>query len=56
MKEYQAQRTLRPQSFLWVKKKCRSFSGCEVLFAFRSSGIEDQRMNEGEAEVAEIVP
>jgi hypothetical protein len=37
-------------------KKHKSFYGYGLLFAFRSSGDEDKRMNEEEAESAERVP
>jgi hypothetical protein len=57
MKKNQPQSTQRPQSFFWVRnKKRKSFYQYGLLFAFRSSGIEDQRMHEEEAESAEIVP
>jgi hypothetical protein len=36
--------------------KHKFFSGYGLLFAFRSSGDRDERMNEEEAESAEIVP
>jgi hypothetical protein len=41
--------------FLGKDKKYKSFYGYGLLFAFRSSGDEDKRMNEEEAESAEIV-
>ena len=37
-------------------KKHQSFYGYGLLFAFRSSGDRNKRMNEEEAEIAEIVP
>jgi len=37
-------------------KKHKSFYGYRILFAFRSSGNEDKRMNAEEAEIAKIVP
>jgi hypothetical protein len=37
-------------------KKYKSFYGCGLLLAFRSSGDRDKRMNKEEAENAEIVP
>jgi len=42
--------------FLWKDKKYKSFYGYGLLFGFRSSGDRDKRMNEEEAESAEIVP
>ena len=36
--------------------KHKSFYGYGLLFVFRSSEDEDQRMNEEEAESAEIIP
>ncbi|MCX5917358.1 MAG: hypothetical protein NTX30_11860 [Deltaproteobacteria bacterium] len=42
--------------FLCKDKKYKSFYGYGLLFAFRSSGDRDQRMNEEKAESAEIVP
>jgi len=42
--------------FLGKDKKHKSFYGYGPLFAFRSSGDEDKRRNEEEAESAEIVP
>jgi len=42
--------------FLCEDKKYKSFSGYGLLFAFRSSGDRDKRLNEEEAESAEIVP
>jgi hypothetical protein len=41
--------------FLGKDKKYKSFCGYQFLFDFRSSGMEDQRMNEEEAENAETV-
>ena len=35
-------------------KKYKSFYGCELLLAFRSSGDRDKRMNKEEAENAEF--
>jgi hypothetical protein len=55
-KKYQPQSTQRPQSFFLVKTKSKnqkSFYFYRLLFAFRSSGIEDKRMNEEETESAE---
>ena len=40
--------------FLFKNKKYISFYGYGLLFAFRSSGDEEKRMNEEEAEIAEI--
>jgi hypothetical protein len=42
--------------FLGKDKKYKSFYGYGLLFAFPSSGDEDQRMNGEEAESAEIAP
>jgi len=42
--------------FLGKDKKHKSFYGYGLLFAFRTSGNEDKRMNEEEAESAEIFP
>jgi hypothetical protein len=42
--------------FLCKDKKYKSFFGYEPLFAFRSSGDRDKRMNEEKAESAESVP
>ena len=42
--------------FLAKDKKYNSFYGYGLLFPFRFRGIEDQGMNEEEAESAEIVP
>jgi len=42
--------------FLGKDKKYKSFNGYGLLFAFRSSGDRDKRMNEEEAESAEIDP
>jgi hypothetical protein len=42
--------------FLGKDKKHKSFYEYGLLFAFRSSGDEDKRMNEEEAESAEVVP
>jgi hypothetical protein len=44
------------RDFTWYRQKQKLFYEYGLLFAFRSSGIEDQRMNEEEAEIAEIVP
>jgi len=55
MKKNQPQSTQRPQSFFWIKTK-KSFYGYGLLFAFRSSGIEDKWMKEEEAEITEIAP
>jgi hypothetical protein len=41
--------------FLWKDQKHKSFYGYGLLSAFRSSGDEDLRMNEEEAESAEII-
>jgi hypothetical protein len=41
--------------FLGKDKKHKSFYGHGLLFGFRSSGDEDQRMNEEKAENAEIL-
>jgi hypothetical protein len=41
---------------LFLGKDKKIFYGNGLLFAFRSSGIEDQRRNEEETENAEIVP
>jgi hypothetical protein len=37
-------------------QKHKSFYGSMLLLAFPSSGIEDKRINEEEAESAEIAP
>ena len=37
-------------------QKCIAFYGYKLIFAFRPSGIEDNRMPEEKAENAEIVP
>jgi len=42
--------------FLGKDKKHKSYYGYVLLFAFRSPGDEDKRMNEEEAENAEIIP
>jgi len=42
--------------FLGKDKKLKSFYELGLLLAFRSSGIQDQRMNKEEAESAEIIP
>jgi hypothetical protein len=42
--------------FLGKDKKHKAFYGYGPLFAFRSSGDRDKRVNEEEAESAEIVP
>jgi hypothetical protein len=42
--------------FLGKNKKHESVYGNELLFAFRSSGDRDKRMNEEGAESAESVP
>ena len=42
--------------FLGKDKKHKSFYGNGVLFAFGSCGNVDKRVNEEEAESAEIVP
>jgi len=42
--------------FLGKDKTRKSFCGYGLLFAFRSSGIEDKRRNEEEAESAESAP
>jgi hypothetical protein len=52
----QPQRTQRPPSFFDKGKKYISFYGHGLLFAFRSSDVRDKKMNEEEAESAEIVP
>jgi hypothetical protein len=44
------------RAFYRERQKHKSFYGNGLLFAFRSSGDEDQRMSEEEAESAEIVP
>ena len=44
------------RAFLAKDKKYNSFYGYGLLFPFRFRGIEDQGMNEEEAESAEIVP
>ena len=41
--------------FLGEDKKYKSFNGYRLRFAFRSSRIEEKKMNEEEAESAEIV-
>jgi hypothetical protein len=41
---------------LGKNKKQKSFCGYGLLFVFRFSRIEDQRMNEEEAESAKVVP
>jgi hypothetical protein len=42
--------------FIGKDKRNKSFYGYGLLFAFPTSGDEDERMNEEEAESAEIVP
>ena len=42
--------------FLGKDKKHKLFFGYGLLFAFQSSGIEDKRVSEEEAESAEIAP
>jgi hypothetical protein len=42
--------------FMGKDPKQKSFYGSMLLLAFPSSGIEDQRINEEEAESAEIAP
>jgi len=37
-------------------QKHKSFYGLMLLLVFPSSGIEDKRINEEEAEIAEIAP
>jgi hypothetical protein len=44
------------EHFLGKNKKHKSFYGYGPLFAFRSSGERDKRMNEEGAKSAEIVP
>ena len=41
------------EPFLGIDKKHKSFYGYGLLFAFRSSGDRDKRVNEEEAESAE---
>jgi hypothetical protein len=42
--------------FLCKDKKYKSFYGNGLLFAFRPRGDRDKRMDEEEAESAEIIP
>jgi hypothetical protein len=42
--------------FMGKDPKHKSFYGSRLLLAFPSSGIEDKRINEEEAESAEIAP
>jgi len=42
--------------FMGKDQKHKSFYGSMLLLAFQSSGIEDKRINEEEAESAEIAP
>jgi hypothetical protein len=44
------------RAFCRERQKHKSFYVNGLLFAFRSSGDEDKRMNEEEAESAEVVP
>jgi hypothetical protein len=55
-KKSTAESTEIAELFLGKEKKQKCFYGYRPLFAFRSSGDRDKRMNEEEAESAEIVP
>ncbi len=42
--------------FFLYKEKNKSFYGYGLLFIFRTSGDRDKRVNEEDAECAEIIP